>query len=160
MHAKKKFACVSNCFANPCKFKYYVGLSWAWHYCFVLEGQGRICSYTGTQMISSLRNVCRKTHKQVTWTYFTVARRLSVRASQRRCWGSPFFSFIFFYQLVANAILFVCVNCIGIFHLWMTEHDRRKSNQKREEFSAIRSRKEIRKYQQVKNKSLRVELKG
>lgn len=51
-------------------------------------------------------------------------------------------------QLVANAILFVCVNCIGIFHLWMTEHDRRKSNQKREEFSAIRSRKEIRKYQQ------------
>lgn len=53
-------------------------------------------------------------------------------------------------QLVANAILFVCVNCIGIFHLWMTEHDLRKSNQKREEFSAIRSRKEIKKYQQVK----------
>lgn len=68
-----------------------------------------------------------------------------------------FLFFLFFYQLVANAILFVCVNCIGIFHLWMTEHDRRKSNQKREEFSAIRSRKEIRKYQQVKNKSLRVE---
>ncbi|XP_029310663.1 adenylate cyclase type 4 [Cottoperca gobio] len=51
-------------------------------------------------------------------------------------------------QLVANALLFVCVNCIGIFHLWMTEQDLRKSNQKREEFSAIRSRKEIRKYQQ------------
>ncbi|XP_071315014.1 adenylate cyclase type 4-like [Trachinotus anak] len=51
-------------------------------------------------------------------------------------------------QLVANAILFVCVNCIGIFHLWTTEHDLRISNQKREEFSAIRSQKEIKKYQQ------------
>ncbi|XP_044038997.1 adenylate cyclase type 4-like isoform X2 [Siniperca chuatsi] len=51
-------------------------------------------------------------------------------------------------QLVANAVLFVCVNCIGIFHLWMAEHDLRISNQKREEFSAIRSQKEIRKYQQ------------
>ncbi|KAK9524963.1 hypothetical protein VZT92_017319 [Zoarces viviparus] len=51
-------------------------------------------------------------------------------------------------QLVANALLFVCVNCIGIFHLWMTEQDRRISNQKREQFSAIRCRKEIRKYQQ------------
>lgn len=53
-------------------------------------------------------------------------------------------------QLVANALLFVCVNCVGIFHLWMTEHDLRISNQKREEFSAIRSQKEIKKYQQVK----------
>lgn len=51
-------------------------------------------------------------------------------------------------QLVANAVLFVCVNCVGIFHLWMTEHDLRISNQKREEFSAIRSQKEIKKYQQ------------
>ncbi|XP_070785659.1 adenylate cyclase type 4-like [Enoplosus armatus] len=51
-------------------------------------------------------------------------------------------------QLVANAVLFVCVNCIGIFHLWMTEQDLRISNQKREDFSAIRSQKEIRKYQQ------------
>ncbi|XP_042367782.1 adenylate cyclase type 4-like [Plectropomus leopardus] len=51
-------------------------------------------------------------------------------------------------QLVANAMLFVCVNCIGIFHLWMTEKDLRTSNRKREEFSAIRSQKEIRKYQQ------------
>ncbi|KAK2862890.1 hypothetical protein Q5P01_002423 [Channa striata] len=51
-------------------------------------------------------------------------------------------------QLVANAVLFVCVNCIGVFHLWTTEHDLRKSNQKREEFSAIRSQKEIKKYQQ------------
>ncbi|XP_008277916.1 adenylate cyclase type 4 [Stegastes partitus] len=51
-------------------------------------------------------------------------------------------------QLVANAVLFVCVNCIGIFHLWMTEHDLRISNQKREEFSAIRSQKDISKYQQ------------
>lgn len=52
-------------------------------------------------------------------------------------------------QLVANAVLFVCVNCVGIFHLWMSEHDLRISNQKREEFSAIRSQKEIKKYQQV-----------
>ncbi|XP_054456918.1 adenylate cyclase type 2-like isoform X2 [Anoplopoma fimbria] len=51
-------------------------------------------------------------------------------------------------QLVANALLFVCVNLVGIFHLWMTEQDRRISNHKREQFSAIRSRKEIRKYQQ------------
>uniref|UniRef100_A0A673BQU9 adenylate cyclase n=1 Tax=Sphaeramia orbicularis TaxID=375764 RepID=A0A673BQU9_9TELE len=51
-------------------------------------------------------------------------------------------------QLVANGVLFICVNCVGIFHLWMTEHDLRKSNQKREKFSAIRSQKEIRKYQQ------------
>ncbi|XP_028261578.1 adenylate cyclase type 4 [Parambassis ranga] len=51
-------------------------------------------------------------------------------------------------QLVANAVLFVCVNCVGVFHLWMTEHDLRISSQKREEFSAIRSQKEIRKYQQ------------
>uniref|UniRef100_A0A8C9YAM0 adenylate cyclase n=1 Tax=Sander lucioperca TaxID=283035 RepID=A0A8C9YAM0_SANLU len=28
-------------------------------------------------------------------------------------------------MLVANALLFVCVNCVGIFHLWMTEQ---KSN--------------------------------
>ncbi|XP_038587046.1 adenylate cyclase type 2-like [Micropterus salmoides] len=51
-------------------------------------------------------------------------------------------------QLVANALLFVCVNCIGIFHLWMTAQDLRISSQKREQFSAIRSQKEIKKYQQ------------
>ncbi|KAG7495822.1 adenylate cyclase type 4-like [Solea senegalensis] len=51
-------------------------------------------------------------------------------------------------QLIANAVLFLCVNCVGIFHLWTSEHDLRISNQKREEFSTIRSQKEIRKYQQ------------
>ncbi|XP_029932527.1 adenylate cyclase type 4 [Myripristis murdjan] len=51
-------------------------------------------------------------------------------------------------QLVANAVLFLCVNCVGIFHLWMTEHALRISNQKKEEFSDIRSKKEIKKYQQ------------
>lgn len=51
-------------------------------------------------------------------------------------------------QLVANGVLFLCVNCVGIFHLWVTEHDLRKSNQNREEFSAVRSQKEIKKYQQ------------
>uniref|UniRef100_A0A096MHP6 Adenylate cyclase type 4 n=1 Tax=Poecilia formosa TaxID=48698 RepID=A0A096MHP6_POEFO len=51
-------------------------------------------------------------------------------------------------QLVANAVLFVCVNCFGVFHLWMTENDLRASNKKREEFSAVRSQKEVKKYQQ------------
>ncbi|KAJ0055956.1 hypothetical protein NL108_017055, partial [Boleophthalmus pectinirostris] len=51
-------------------------------------------------------------------------------------------------QLVANALLFLCINCVGSYHLWATEHDLRKSNQKREEFSAIRSQKEVQKYQQ------------
>ncbi|XP_037335724.2 adenylate cyclase type 4-like [Pungitius pungitius] len=51
-------------------------------------------------------------------------------------------------QLVANALLLVCVNGVGIFHLWVSEQVRRKSNQKREQFSVIRSAKEIRKYQQ------------
>lgn len=53
------------------------------------------------------------------------------------------------FQLVANAVLFVCVNCFGVFHLWMTENDLRASNKKREEFSAVRSQKEVKKYQQV-----------
>uniref|UniRef100_A0A669B1W4 adenylate cyclase n=1 Tax=Oreochromis niloticus TaxID=8128 RepID=A0A669B1W4_ORENI len=51
-------------------------------------------------------------------------------------------------QLVANAVLFACVNAVGVFHLYRTEKDLRISNQKREEFSAIRSQKEIKKYQQ------------
>ncbi|XP_033839987.2 adenylate cyclase type 4-like [Periophthalmus magnuspinnatus] len=51
-------------------------------------------------------------------------------------------------QLVSNALLFLCINCVGSFHLWATEHDLRKSNQKREEFSTIRSQKEVQKYQQ------------
>ncbi|KAM9424582.1 adenylate cyclase type 2 isoform 1-T2 [Pholidichthys leucotaenia] len=51
-------------------------------------------------------------------------------------------------QLVANAFLFLCVNFVGLFHLWVTEHDLRRSNQKREEFSGIRSKKEVKKYQQ------------
>ncbi|XP_029943847.1 adenylate cyclase type 4 [Salarias fasciatus] len=51
-------------------------------------------------------------------------------------------------QLVANAVLFACANCVGVFHLWMTEHDLRISNRKRERFSAVRSQKEVRKYQQ------------
>uniref|UniRef100_A0A146Y5A4 adenylate cyclase n=1 Tax=Fundulus heteroclitus TaxID=8078 RepID=A0A146Y5A4_FUNHE len=51
-------------------------------------------------------------------------------------------------QLVANAVLFVCVNCFGVFHLWMTENDLRASNKKREEFSAVRSQKDVKKYQQ------------
>lgn len=51
-------------------------------------------------------------------------------------------------QLVANAVLFVCVNCVGVFHLWTTENDLRASSKKREEFSVVRSQKEVKKYQQ------------
>lgn len=47
-------------------------------------------------------------------------------------------------------MLFVCVNCVGVFHLWTTENDLRASNKKREEFSVVRSQKEVKKYQQVK----------
>ncbi|TNN53412.1 Adenylate cyclase type 4 [Liparis tanakae] len=57
-------------------------------------------------------------------------------------------SHIVIISLVANVLLLACVNCVGIFHLWMTEQDRRISNHKREQFSAIRSQKTIRKYQQ------------
>uniref|UniRef100_A0A8C5G2Q6 adenylate cyclase n=1 Tax=Gouania willdenowi TaxID=441366 RepID=A0A8C5G2Q6_GOUWI len=53
-----------------------------------------------------------------------------------------------FLQLVANAVLFVCVNCVGVYHLCRTNCGLRESNQKREEFSAIRSQKEVKKYQQ------------
>ncbi|XP_017292989.1 adenylate cyclase type 4 isoform X2 [Kryptolebias marmoratus] len=51
-------------------------------------------------------------------------------------------------QLVANAVLFICVNCIGFFHMWMAKRGLRKSNQKREDYSAIRVQKEVRNYQQ------------
>ncbi|XP_019898635.2 adenylate cyclase type 4 [Esox lucius] len=51
-------------------------------------------------------------------------------------------------QLVANAVLFVCVNCVGLFHLWSTEHARRKSSKKKEEFSTVRSQKDVQKHQQ------------
>ncbi|KAM6949517.1 adenylate cyclase type 4 [Aplochiton taeniatus] len=51
-------------------------------------------------------------------------------------------------QLVANAVLFLCVNCVGVFHLWMTVDARRKSNKKKEDFSAMRSQKDIQKQKQ------------
>ncbi|RVE60332.1 hypothetical protein OJAV_G00179860 [Oryzias javanicus] len=51
-------------------------------------------------------------------------------------------------QLVANGVLFLCVNCVGFFHLWTIEHNLRISIQKREEFSQIRSQKDVRKQQQ------------
>lgn len=64
-------------------------------------------------------------------------------------YNHPLSSDCFFSQLVANAVLFACVNAVGVFHLYRTKKDLRISNQKREEFSAIRSQKEIKKYQQV-----------
>ncbi|XP_073763900.1 adenylate cyclase type 2 [Danio rerio] len=42
-------------------------------------------------------------------------------------------------QLVANAVLFVCINATGVFHLWHTEQARRKTRKKREDFSRNRS---------------------
>uniref|UniRef100_A0A9J7YX75 Adenylate cyclase type 4 n=1 Tax=Cyprinus carpio carpio TaxID=630221 RepID=A0A9J7YX75_CYPCA len=42
-------------------------------------------------------------------------------------------------QLVANAVLFVGVNAVGVFHLWHTEHAHRKSSKKREDFSRTRA---------------------
>lgn len=46
-------------------------------------------------------------------------------------------------------MLFLCVNCVGFYHLWTIEHNLRISNLKREEFSQIRSKKDVRKQQQV-----------
>ncbi|XP_062865203.1 adenylate cyclase type 4-like [Trichomycterus rosablanca] len=43
-------------------------------------------------------------------------------------------------QLVSNVVLFVCVNCVGFFHLWLTDHARRKSTKNRETFSDNRSK--------------------
>ncbi|XP_072526300.1 LOW QUALITY PROTEIN: adenylate cyclase type 4-like [Salminus brasiliensis] len=43
-------------------------------------------------------------------------------------------------QLVANAVLFMCINVVGFFHLWLTEHARRKSSKSRETFSYNRSK--------------------
>uniref|UniRef100_A0A8C1U8U1 adenylate cyclase n=1 Tax=Cyprinus carpio TaxID=7962 RepID=A0A8C1U8U1_CYPCA len=39
----------------------------------------------------------------------------------------------------ANAVLFVGVNAVGVFHLWHTEHAHRKSSKKREDFSRTRA---------------------
>uniref|UniRef100_A0A8C7QG97 adenylate cyclase n=1 Tax=Oncorhynchus mykiss TaxID=8022 RepID=A0A8C7QG97_ONCMY len=50
--------------------------------------------------------------------------------------------------LVANAVLFLCVNCVGVFHLWLTEHAHRKSSKKKERFSAMRSQRDMQKHQQ------------
>ncbi|XP_026887800.2 adenylate cyclase type 4-like [Electrophorus electricus] len=41
-------------------------------------------------------------------------------------------------QLVANAVLFVCVNCVGFFHLWLSECACRKTTKSRETFSCTR----------------------
>uniref|UniRef100_A0A8C7Z0Q1 adenylate cyclase n=1 Tax=Oryzias sinensis TaxID=183150 RepID=A0A8C7Z0Q1_9TELE len=51
-------------------------------------------------------------------------------------------------QLVANAVLFLCVNCVGFFHLWTIERNLRISDKKREEFSQIRSQKDVKNHQQ------------
>ncbi len=52
-------------------------------------------------------------------------------------------------QLVANAVLFMCVNGVGVFHLWHTEHAHRKSSKKRENFSRNRATQAKQKRDQV-----------
>ncbi|XP_026990835.2 adenylate cyclase type 4-like [Tachysurus fulvidraco] len=51
-------------------------------------------------------------------------------------------------QVVANAVLFLCINCVGVFHLWLTENARRKSTMSRETFSYNRSKRATQKRDQ------------
>ncbi|XP_060772979.1 adenylate cyclase type 4-like isoform X2 [Neoarius graeffei] len=69
-------------------------------------------------------------------------------------------------QLVANAVLFICINCVGFFHLWLTENARRKSTMNRETFSYNRSKRATQKRDQehlllsVLPRYIAMELKG
>ncbi|MCJ8749082.1 hypothetical protein PDJAM_G00172250 [Pangasius djambal] len=69
-------------------------------------------------------------------------------------------------KLVANAVLFVCINCVGLFHLWLTENARRKSTMSRETFSYNRSKRATQKRDQehlllsVLPRYIAMELKG
>ncbi|XP_062372905.1 adenylate cyclase type 4-like [Sardina pilchardus] len=51
-------------------------------------------------------------------------------------------------QLVANAVLFACVNGVGAFHLWLTKRAARKCNKDRETFSTTRSKLAVQKHKQ------------
>ncbi|XP_031441082.2 adenylate cyclase type 4-like [Clupea harengus] len=51
-------------------------------------------------------------------------------------------------QLVANAVLFACVNGVGLFHLWHTKRAARKCNKDRETFSTTRSKLALQKHKQ------------
>lgn len=99
MHAKKNFARVSNCFANHCKFKCDVGLSWAWHYGFVLEGRAGFAAILEHKWsIHSGMCVVKHTNK---WHEHTLLLRgdYLLERAKRRCWWSPFF---FLYLLSAG----------------------------------------------------------
>ncbi|KAG7314103.1 hypothetical protein KOW79_022599 [Hemibagrus wyckioides] len=69
-------------------------------------------------------------------------------------------------QLVANVVLFLCINCVGLFHLWLTENGRRKSTMSRETFSYNRSKRATQKRDQehlllsVLPRYIAMELKG
>ncbi|KAF5901909.1 adenylate cyclase type 4-like, partial [Clarias magur] len=69
-------------------------------------------------------------------------------------------------QLVANAVLFVCINGVGLFHLWLTENARRKSTMSRETFSYNRAKRATQKRDQehlllsVLPRYIAIELKG
>ncbi|KAF7686845.1 adenylate cyclase type 4-like [Silurus meridionalis] len=69
-------------------------------------------------------------------------------------------------QIVANTVLFVCINCVGLFHLWLTENARRKSTISREAFSYNRSKRATQKRDQehlllsVLPRGIAMELKG
>ncbi|KAG7462176.1 hypothetical protein MATL_G00199700 [Megalops atlanticus] len=51
-------------------------------------------------------------------------------------------------QLVANAVLFVCVNCVGGFHRRLTERAHRKSKQNAEDFCNMHMKRGIQKRKQ------------
>ncbi|XP_036407013.1 adenylate cyclase type 4-like [Megalops cyprinoides] len=51
-------------------------------------------------------------------------------------------------QLVANAVLFVCVNCVGGFHRRLTERAHRKSKQNAEDFRKMHTKRGIQKRKQ------------
>ncbi|KAJ8382516.1 hypothetical protein SKAU_G00032940 [Synaphobranchus kaupii] len=51
-------------------------------------------------------------------------------------------------QLLANAVLFVCANCVGAFHRRLMERTHRKSSQNTEKFSKASSLRILKKYQQ------------
>uniref|UniRef100_A0A8C9SDQ0 adenylate cyclase n=1 Tax=Scleropages formosus TaxID=113540 RepID=A0A8C9SDQ0_SCLFO len=51
-------------------------------------------------------------------------------------------------QLVANAVLFLCVNCVGAFHRGLTERANKKSMREQQNFNQVRMQMDLQKRQQ------------
>ncbi|KAG5846260.1 hypothetical protein ANANG_G00147900 [Anguilla anguilla] len=62
-------------------------------------------------------------------------------------------------QLLANAVLFVCVNCVGAFLRRLMERTHRRSSKNTEKFSKASSQCILKKYQQ-RNECLRIKILG